>query len=81
MEMSVCVLIFISSFALYVWDFHRALTPSLFFVCVCAVRWERTQGRIVRQRNKCMTPEAVRDQWDEICDFTNAVKPSNIQGP
>lgn len=34
----------------------------------------------MRQKNKLMTPEAVRDQWDEICDFTNAVKPSNIQG-
>jgi len=34
----------------------------------------------VRQKNNPMTPEAVRDQWDRICDFTNATKPANVQG-
>ncbi|XP_024132163.1 peroxisomal multifunctional enzyme type 2 [Oryzias melastigma] len=43
------------------------------------LRWERSQGRILRQKSKPMTPEAVRDQWDEICDFTNATKPTTIQ--
>uniref|UniRef100_A0A3Q2QXS3 Peroxisomal multifunctional enzyme type 2 n=1 Tax=Fundulus heteroclitus TaxID=8078 RepID=A0A3Q2QXS3_FUNHE len=43
------------------------------------LRWERTQGRTVRQRNKPMTPEGVRDQWDAICDFENATKPANVQ--
>lgn len=52
------------------------------FICVsmCAVRWERSRGQIVRQKNKPMTPEAVRDQWDQICDFTDATKPSSVQG-
>lgn len=27
-----------------------------------------------------MAPEAVRDQWEQICDFTDATKPSTIQG-
>uniref|UniRef100_A0A3P9K1X7 Hydroxysteroid (17-beta) dehydrogenase 4 n=1 Tax=Oryzias latipes TaxID=8090 RepID=A0A3P9K1X7_ORYLA len=43
------------------------------------LRWERSQGRILRQKSKPMTPEAVRDQWKEICDFTNATKPTTIQ--
>lgn len=43
------------------------------------LRWERSQGRIVRQKNQPMNVEAVRDQWDEICDFTDATKPSSVQ--
>uniref|UniRef100_A0A8C7ZRT8 Peroxisomal multifunctional enzyme type 2 n=1 Tax=Oryzias sinensis TaxID=183150 RepID=A0A8C7ZRT8_9TELE len=38
------------------------------------LRWERSQGRILRQKSKPMTPEGVRDQWKEICDFTNNPK-------
>ncbi|KAG8011790.1 Peroxisomal multifunctional enzyme type 2 [Nibea albiflora] len=43
------------------------------------LRWERSQGRTVRQKNKPMTPEVVRDQWDKICDFTDATKPASVQ--
>ncbi|XP_016374586.1 peroxisomal multifunctional enzyme type 2 [Sinocyclocheilus rhinocerous] len=43
------------------------------------LRWERSLGRTVRQKNKSMTPEAVRDAWNEICDFTDASKPASIQ--
>ncbi|XP_003974655.2 peroxisomal multifunctional enzyme type 2 [Takifugu rubripes] len=43
------------------------------------LRWERSQGQIMRQKSRPMTPEAVRDQWDKICDFTDATKPTTIQ--
>uniref|UniRef100_A0A3Q1F536 Hydroxysteroid (17-beta) dehydrogenase 4 n=1 Tax=Acanthochromis polyacanthus TaxID=80966 RepID=A0A3Q1F536_9TELE len=41
--------------------------------------FERSRGQIVRKKNKSMTPEAVRDQWDKICDFTDATKPATVQ--
>uniref|UniRef100_A0A669D853 Peroxisomal multifunctional enzyme type 2 n=1 Tax=Oreochromis niloticus TaxID=8128 RepID=A0A669D853_ORENI len=43
------------------------------------LRWERTQGYIVRQKNQSMKPEAIRDHWEKICDFTDATKPANTK--
>ncbi|KAM4709796.1 peroxisomal multifunctional enzyme type 2 isoform 2-T2 [Discoglossus pictus] len=43
------------------------------------MRWERSRGSIIRQQNRPMTPEAVRDEWTKICDFDNATKPQTIQ--
>uniref|UniRef100_A0A8D0B8T4 Peroxisomal multifunctional enzyme type 2 n=1 Tax=Salvator merianae TaxID=96440 RepID=A0A8D0B8T4_SALMN len=43
------------------------------------LRWERSLGAILRQKNLAMTPEAVRDEWEKICDFSNANKPRTIQ--
>uniref|UniRef100_A0AAX7VDB8 Peroxisomal multifunctional enzyme type 2 n=1 Tax=Astatotilapia calliptera TaxID=8154 RepID=A0AAX7VDB8_ASTCA len=42
------------------------------------LRWERTQGYIVRQKNQSMKPESIRDHWEKICDFTDATKPSMV---
>ncbi|XP_031425960.1 peroxisomal multifunctional enzyme type 2 [Clupea harengus] len=43
------------------------------------LRWERTAGVILRRKDQPINPEAVRDKWEQICDFTDATKPANIQ--
>lgn len=63
----------------WVWCFTMQW-PMYLCVSICVVRWERSLGQTVRQKNRPMTPEAVRDQWDKICDFADATKPATIQG-
>uniref|UniRef100_A0A8C9TF40 Hydroxysteroid (17-beta) dehydrogenase 4 n=1 Tax=Scleropages formosus TaxID=113540 RepID=A0A8C9TF40_SCLFO len=45
---------------------------------IAKLRWERTQGAILRHQNQSMSPEAVRDHWDKICNFQNATKPASV---
>jgi len=40
-----------------------------------ALRWQRTQG-VFLGMDKASTPEAVRDNWSKINDFTDPVYPS-----
>ncbi|XP_069481665.1 peroxisomal multifunctional enzyme type 2 [Ambystoma mexicanum] len=43
------------------------------------LRWERSLGTVVGQKNIPMTPEAVRDNWGKISNFDNVTYPSSTQ--
>lgn len=43
-------------------------------------RWESTNGLMCRKsRDEVVTPEAVRDHWDIITDFTQSHHPESGQ--
>ncbi|XP_052276681.1 peroxisomal multifunctional enzyme type 2-like [Dreissena polymorpha] len=42
---------------------------------IAKLRWQRTIGAVCRTSTVPMTPESVRDQWDKITDFSEAIHP------
>lgn len=80
-------ILFLNFLFLKVKKFKGLMNFALLKLCVqyliffpIIVRWERSLGAIVRQRNQLMTPEAVKANWSKICDFENASKPQRIEG-
>lgn len=58
--------------------FNWSLIP--FLIVIFLVRWERSLGAVVRQKNHPMSPEIVEHNWEKICNFDNAQKPKDIGG-
>jgi len=44
------------------------------------LRWQRTEGKMLREINKPVTVESVRDNWSKITDFDDATIPSGNNG-
>lgn len=42
------------------------------------LRWERTDGCVVRKKTEDVSPEDVRANWAKICDFSKTHHPINI---
>ena len=42
------------------------------------VRWQKSDGVVVRRKNVDMTIEDIRDNWYQICDFTEHSFPASI---
>lgn len=42
------------------------------------LRWQKSKGKVIRRKGEPMTPEQVRDSWDEITDFSDPSYPTTI---
>lgn len=42
------------------------------------MRWQKSDGAVVRRKGKEMTIEDVRDSWEQISDFTEPSYPASI---
>ncbi|KAH9523929.1 hypothetical protein Btru_047525 [Bulinus truncatus] len=43
------------------------------------LRWERSEGAVLREKNKPITAESVRDNWGKITDFSHSTHPRTNQ--
>ncbi|KAK3765704.1 hypothetical protein RRG08_026179 [Elysia crispata] len=43
------------------------------------LRWQRTEGVLLREANEVLDAEKVRDNWDRITDFNKATYPESSQ--
>ena len=42
------------------------------------LQWQRADGATIRQKNVEMTPEAVRDNWEKVTDFSVSSNPKTV---
>ena len=42
------------------------------------MRWQKSDGAVIRQKNVDMTIEDIRDSWDKICDFDEHSFPTSL---
>jgi 3-hydroxyacyl-CoA dehydrogenase/3a,7a,12a-trihydroxy-5b-cholest-24-enoyl-CoA hydratase len=72
---------FVSPLVAYLCHEKTDVTGSLFEVgagWIAKLRWERTQGKFF-DVSKGFTPEVIRDNWEQVVDFTAAHHPATTQ--
>lgn len=72
---------FVSPLVAYLCHEKTEVTGGLFEVgagWIAKLRWERTQGKFF-DVSQGFTPEVIRDNWEQVCDWAGAHHPATTQ--